>query len=150
MNNQKLPPARMGIQIFVDEKQVIKFVWLYRTSLYCMCSLCLWAFSLHTATQTYPQHSNSLNHHPANHPVKITTVIQYTNGMFRVIVFLDHIPISIHSDWVACPRLQCPWQNCINYSTSRDQQNFKGTLMCMTFWIWNATIHLIRYTTYRI
>jgi len=27
MNNEKQPPARMEIQIFVDEKQVIKFSW---------------------------------------------------------------------------------------------------------------------------
>jgi len=27
MNNEKLPPAHMEIQIFVDEKQVIKFAW---------------------------------------------------------------------------------------------------------------------------
>jgi len=27
MNNEKWPPARMDIQIFVDEKQVIKFAW---------------------------------------------------------------------------------------------------------------------------
>ena len=27
MNNEKLPPARMEIQIIVDEKQVIKFAW---------------------------------------------------------------------------------------------------------------------------
>ena len=27
MNNEKLPPARMEIQIIVDEKQAIKFAW---------------------------------------------------------------------------------------------------------------------------
>ena len=27
MINDKWPPARMEIQIFVDEKQVIKFAW---------------------------------------------------------------------------------------------------------------------------
>ena len=27
MNDEKLPPARMEIQIFVDGKQAIKFTW---------------------------------------------------------------------------------------------------------------------------
>ena len=27
MNNKKWPPTRMKIQIFVNEKQIIKFAW---------------------------------------------------------------------------------------------------------------------------